>query len=429
MWEISRKNLFYSKCSRIFVGNSALTMSKSSTEIDALLQKAFEGGASDLKELFDEKLKGYNLTRRQALNLLDIDHTSLTPILSGEAKQINLINILKIASFLELEIAEILPAVLGSQPKGNFAKLDKVNRVSFLAKNFDIERLHKIGFLKKKDDTDAILERILTFFGFNNIIEYKEYGARVEKILFSQTKRSFTTKMRDFSVIAAYRLFELINNPNDYDRKGLLELIPKIKPYCQDVENGLLTVCMALYKHGVTVAFQTSLPTSQYRGGTFFVNDKPCIILTDVNKVYPTIWFALLHELYHVLFDEEDLRKSIYHLTGEPSIFLIDETKPNDFARDFFFDETMFEYIKPFIHNKIIVNRFAKENSIEPSLVYSFFAYYMNELEGKNYYPAFKDCFPDIKLATKRLNPITWSDSKTIKETVELIKSTFELTV
>jgi len=404
-------------------------MNKSSTQIDFLIQKAFQGGNSDLKELFDQKLKGYNLTQRQALSLLDIEYKSLTPILSGDSKQPNLINILKIASFLELEISEILPAVLATQPATNLAKLDKVNRVSFLAKNFDIERLHKIGFLKMKDDTDAILDRILTFFGFGNIIEYKQYEAKVDKILFSRTKRSFTTKMRDFSVVAAYRLFELINNPNDYDRESLVELIPKIKPYCQDVENGLLTVCMALYKHGVTVAFQKSLTTSQYRGGTFFVNEKPCIILTDLNKSYPTVWFALLHELYHVLYDEDELRKSTYHLTGEPSLLLVDEEGANNFARDFFFDETMYEYIKPYIHNRIIVSGFAKENSIERSFVYSFFTRYMDKLEDKNYYAAFKDYFPDIELATSKLNPIVWSDQKAIKETVELIKSTFELTI
>ncbi len=404
-------------------------MNKSSTQIDALLQKAFQGSVSDLKELFDQKLKSYNLNQRQALKLLDIDHTSFTPILSGDSKQPNLITILKIASFLELDISDILPAILSTQPAGNLAKLDKVNKVSFLAKNFDLDRLHKVDFLEKKDDTDDIVNRIVSFFGFDNVIEYKEYGNVVEKILFSRTKRAFTTRMRDFSVIAAYRLFELINNPNDYDRKGLVDLIPKIKPYCQDVDNGLLTVCMALYKHGITVAFQKSLPTSQYRGGTFFVHGKPCIILTDLNKNYPTIWFALLHELYHVLYDEDELRKSNYHLTGEPSLFLVDETGANNFARDFFFDETMYEYIKPYIHNSTIVNRFAREKAIERSFVYSFFIRYMEELEGKNYHAAFKEYFPDINRATSKLNPMIWSDQKSIKETVALIKSTFELTI
>jgi len=66
-----------------------------------------------------------------------------------------------------------------------------------------------------------------------------------------------------------------------------------------------------LFNIGITIVFQPSLPKTQIRGATFLINDKPCIVITDFNKNYATIWFALIHELHHVLFDLETIDKKI----------------------------------------------------------------------------------------------------------------------
>ena len=92
-----------------------------------------------------------------------------------------------------------------------------------------------------------------------------------------------------FWVDSAYRVFKDIANPNEYNREDLKNIIIKVKPYSQDVNDGLLIVCKALYHCGVTVIAQELLPTTQVRGGTFVINDKPCIVLTDYRKSYPTV--------------------------------------------------------------------------------------------------------------------------------------------
>jgi HTH-type transcriptional regulator/antitoxin HigA len=89
--------------------------------------------------------------------------------------------------------------------------------------------------------------------------------------------------MKDFWIKSSYKYFELIDNPNDYSRQNLVELIPKIKPYTQNVETGLLTVFQALFNIGITVVFQPSLPKTQIRGATFLIKNKPCIVITDFN--------------------------------------------------------------------------------------------------------------------------------------------------
>jgi HTH-type transcriptional regulator/antitoxin HigA len=90
--------------------------------------------------------------------------------------------------------------------------------------------------------------------------------------------------MKAFWVASAYQCFKSIDNPNEYDREALKDIIVKIKPYCQDAENGLFTVCKTLYNVGVTLIFQNHLTLTQIRGGktagkqkrefTFLTNSK-----------------------------------------------------------------------------------------------------------------------------------------------------------
>ena len=89
---------------------------------------------------------------------------------------------------------------------------------------------------------------------------------------------------------------------------------------------------------GVTVIVQTQLLTTQVRGGTFIINGKPCIVLTDLFKKYPTIWYTLIHELHHVLYDLETISLTNFHITGDPDLFLIEE-KADDFAREYFLEK------------------------------------------------------------------------------------------
>jgi Zn-dependent peptidase ImmA (M78 family) len=213
--------------------------------------------------------------------------------------------------------------------------------------------------------------------------------------------------MKDFWIKSSYKYFELIDNPNEYSRDELLDLFPKIKPYTQNVKDGLLIVFRALYNIGVTVVFQPLLPKTQIRGATFIVNGKPCIVVTDFNKNYATIWFALIHELHHVLFDLDLIEKVRYHLTGEPDLFLIQEDKANQFASDYLISEEKMRYIEPMIHNELLVSKFAKECQIHPSIIYAQYQFRKSET-GQHYWAAFKEYFPKIDDAKKKLNMSNW---------------------
>lgn len=399
-------------------------MTKSGYSIDKLLEKSFQPLEYDLKYLLDQKLSEYDLSRSKVISLLNIDKVSFEDIINGQAKQPNLINILKIAEFLEIDLNDAIPAILKNQTPENIKSISRAKKTSFIAKNFDIKKLHKIGFFDESDDVDYLSARILSFFGYASITDYETH---LITPLYSKTKRTFSDKMKNFWVNSAYQCFKSINNPNEYDREALKDIIVKIKPYSQDVANGLFTVCKALYNVGVTVIVQNHLTLTQVRGGTFIVDRKPCIVLTDLNKKYTTIWETLIHELHHVLYDLESIASSGFHLTGDPDLLLI-EDKAEDFSREYFCGYDEYKYIKSQIHNVYLVNRHAKELEIHPSFIYSSFRQFEKKIHNKSYYGAFLEHFPDYSLAIKDLHPVTWQENS-ISEVSENLKTIFELNV
>jgi len=392
-------------------------------DINNLLISIFsEKNSIDVKEEFEQKLISYNISKTKALKLLKIDKDVFEEIISGTAKQPNLIHVVKIAEFLNIDINQFIIIVLKNQSHDNIASIENARKATFLLKNFDVKVLTQLGFFQSSDDTEKLVHKVLSFFGYSTIKEFEE---QLEEPLYSRTKRNFSDKMKDFWIKSAYQTFRVINNPNEYDRNRLKDLIVKIKPYSQDINDGLFIVCKALYNIGVTVIFQDYLLTTQVRGGTFIINDKPSIVLTDFNKKYPTIWFTLMHELHHVLFDFDLIETNSFHLTGDDDLFLIEE-KADSFARDFFMSEDKFHFIKKYINNPFLVSKFAVENEIHESLIYSLFTWYQEKIYGKNYHAAFKGYYPDYKNALRKLNPISWNDIN-IKVTSEKIKSILEI--
>jgi HTH-type transcriptional regulator / antitoxin HigA len=392
--------------------------------INILLQKALLGSSKDLNlvELLENKLSEYNLTKSKVYALLNIDKDSFEAIITGAAKQPNLISVLKIAQFLELDLNDFIPAILRNQTSHNFGSIEKANEASFIAKSFDIKSLKKVGFFGESTDSVELSKRITTFFGFENVFEYDN---EITDHLPSKSKRTFSDKMKAFWAKSAYRCFQAIENPNNFDREELKELIIKIKPYCQDPEQGLLTVCKALYNVGVTVIVQKHLTTTQVRGGTFIVDGKPCIVLTDLFKRYTTIWETLIHELHHVLYDLDTVESTKYHLSGDDDLFLIEE-KANEFSREYFCGLEYFKFIKPHINNPFIITKYAKDWEIHPSFIYSSFRFYQEALHGKQYYGAYNEYFPDYYLAIRDLHPLTWRENS-IAEVAEKLKQIFEI--
>lgn len=384
--------------------------------INEILNKSFKANL-DFEKLLTDELKSTGLSKTHFERLSGIQHKSLDAILKKSSKQTDIVNLLKLGEFLELSLEDLLILHFKDRPSDEIKELQNSMDITYINKNFDLKTLANLDFIKINDSVEDLTVRICNFFELNSIYDYER---ELNVALYSRTKRSSSDKMKDFWIKSSYKYFELINNPNDYSRESLIDLIPKIKPYTQNVEKGLLTIFQALYNIGVTVVFQPLLPKTQIRGATFFINNKPCVVITDFNRNYATIWFALIHELNHVLFDLETIENTKFHLSGEPDLFLLQEDKANEFASEYLLSSEKMRYIEKLINNPLVVNRFAKECQIHPCIIYSQYQWRQSEL-GNNYWGYFKEHFPDVNLATKNLNVSNW-DSESLRIVAEKIR-------
>lgn len=381
----------------------------------------YEGEIKPLRVLFDERLSKYKISQRQAELILGVNTRALDSILDNESSRVDSIYVIKICQFLGIDEKVFYKQYVKELSKDLIAEVEATRKRTFIAANFDLANLKKAKFINSISDFDAIESRVKEFFGLNTIYDYSNKGYIPA---FSKTKRSVANLMREFWVRSAYTQFEIYNNPNTYSEQELINLLPKIRPYTRNVELGLKTVVQALYHIGITVIYQPSLPTTQVRGATFIINEKPCIAITDLNKNYATIWFALLHELHHVLADYDAIKRQVFHMTGELefNFALVHEPEADMFARRYLLSEEKTKYIAPHIENSYIVNRFSEESQIHPCIIYSFYRYDMGKQNKGNYWARFQEFFPPVEPALKQIgDALLFEESTAIRSAQEYI--------
>lgn len=372
-----------------------------------------------LKELFEEKLRELELTPTAALGILGMQHRALYGILEGSQKIVDFTNLIKLSSFLQIPKEDVIKMYVDSLQR-NFPSLTVSNpdKVRFIKENFDLAVLKKAGVIESITDFGHIEGRLLSRLGLRSIFEYRRPDLSVA---FSsghfQPKNELT---RAFWIKAARTCLEEISNPYEYDRKALIDFFPHIRWYSTKVEHGLVEVVRVLYRIGVTVIYQPPLQALQLRGATFAVNDKPCIVLTNYQGFYPTLWFALVHELYHVLFDWQEILENRYHLTDDDNQELPvreREAMADKFAREYFVATENLQLAKRYINDADYIRDFAHSNNVHPSFFYVFSAWDAGSGNRSAWARARKNDV-DYRIAVKVLD-LPWTEQKPIDDVMK----------
>lgn len=341
----------------------------------AVLNKEYCHNMSDgktLRELFDDRIKQLGMSFRGALKVMNVENKSLSPILDGTARQPSLLVMLKLGYFLGMDISEVVKSYTSQFTPDMMADIQRVRVLPYIIEQFDIKTLEAINFLHKDMSASEIADRLNKFFGLSNIFEYgHDFGYAL-----SSARSSSSGKMRAFWLRTALCQLRHIANPHPYRRAELVALIPKIRIYSRDESNGLTAVMKALFHHGITVIYQPSIKGVGIRGATMVIKGKPCVVISDYAKKYPTLWFSLMHELYHVLYDLEDISTRAFHISSdEGDLFLTQEERANRFARAFFTDGSRMKFIQPYLTSPLLVEKYAGEWGIHPSIIYANDAY------------------------------------------------------
>jgi len=387
--------------------------------IDAAVEPSINiDDTASIKDLYTERKNNLKLSDRQIQKILGMDKNTLNPIINGEAKQINFINIVKLAHFLGVSVNDLVKIYVPELDSKQIGEIQRAREAGYIVENFDISTLTKIKFLKSGLSSKELSDKIKKFFGLEVLYDYSD-----DKLLpvFSRTKRNSNDLMRNFWVRSALAQFKEISNPYPYNRKGLTDLIPKIRPYTRDTKNGLVKVLKALYSVGVTVIFQPSIEKLQVRGATMVFNKKPCIVLSDLQNNYPTLWFALLHELHHVLFDLEEIEKRTYHISsGEGDLFLMNEEKADDFAQNYLLNESRLKFASGYISSNYNIEKLSKEWGIHSSVIYAMYCYRTKEWAFYNKY------IPKMDEALQLLNTHPFERETLIESAREIKKLIYD---
>ncbi|SFH05591.1 ImmA/IrrE family metallo-endopeptidase [Pedobacter insulae] len=346
-------------------------------EIDDLLNRIFREDSKlnyyPLNELFEQRLAYLDITTHQALRIMEIDHKTLSAILTGEAKKVDFLTIAKLADFLEVSHEEIINKYFQLVSDTHNEAISAAKRRSFIVNNFNLPSLKKIGFINSINEFDEIEKRINSFFGYDSIFDHSKHKVTAA---FSSGKRTTNKENLSFWYAAAKQSLDRTPNPYQYDREGLIEFFPQIRWHSINVEKGLLLVAQALFKLGVTLIVVPKFTKDLHlRGATLAYRDKPCIVLTKYTNFYATMWFALIHELFHVLYHWDEILNEKYHISGETESMRISETEANEFARKYLFSDEKMDIVRDRIDEHRYVKQFAEQNHVHHSIIYTFYSW------------------------------------------------------
>jgi hypothetical protein len=259
------------------------------------------------------------------MKIINIEAKSFDGFIQGSSTKIDFLTVIKLATFLEIAPSVFIDKFLSKVTEENNSIIERTKVRNHIIKHFDLDALRNSGFIDTVSDFEHVERKILEFFGYTSVFQYK---SNIEIPVYSKGKVSSNEKTLKFWVNMAYATIEKIYNPNEYDRQGLVKIFPTLRAYSLNVENGLLQIFKLLFRLGITVVFIPKMYKNLHvRAATFCINDKPCIAITNYKDYYSTLWFSLFHELYHVLYDWDEIigTEGSTHISAGMSTGTIDE--------------------------------------------------------------------------------------------------------
>ncbi|POZ56195.1 hypothetical protein LYSIN_00978 [Lysinibacillus sphaericus] len=160
----------------------------------------------------------------------------------------------------------------------------------------------------------------------------------------------------------------------NYSKDALLESLDKFKILAlnNDYKKSLKSARKLLNRLGIYLVFYNAIENSKVRGAVTTYIDKPAIFISGRFKTHDHTWFALMHEIGHLI---------LHYVPGEQIITMendiIDfddvdkkENEANVFARDFFIKESAYKkYVSKMNFDEHSISEFADSQRVLPGIV------------------------------------------------------------
>ena len=130
---------------------------------------------------------------------------------------------------------------------------------------------------------------------------------------------------------------DIMNTTNSFSVERLKEKLPKMLTLVQLQPNGFETQLKKMCSDaGVKLIYINHIPHALVNGCARWIDDSPCIQMTDRQKRNDVFWFSFFHEIGHIL------------MHGKKDVFLedveyLDQQKEKELEADRFASETLLD--------------------------------------------------------------------------------------
>lgn len=246
--------------------------------------------------------------------------------------------------------------------------IDK-NELKELDQRFKFSSLFSELGLSLNEQANEMLKllKISSFEQFNSVyanlkVNFMEDGGRIEPIA------TWLNLAEEEVIIQNVDLSQ-----KKYDKKDLLASLDKLKLITlnHDYKKSIQSARKFLNQLGIYLVLQEALPNSKVRGALTTYRKNPAIFLSDRFKTHDHIWFALLHEIGHLIHHYPFKEAVVTMEADQESVDRSEEEKKaNQFARDFFINQTDYENFTSLNNfNKATIEQFANSQKVLPGIV------------------------------------------------------------
>lgn len=162
----------------------------------------------------------------------------------------------------------------------------------------------------------------------------------------------------------------------EYSKDILCDIVPTLKDIASntDFPASLKSCRMLLNSVGVCLVYREAIGNSRVRGALTTYKEHPAIYISGRYRTHGDSWFAICHELGHLL-DGFDPRKTGISIDETDELKSTDEsdTRANDYARSFFVNSNDYaKFTQKTTFSDASIKKFAAEQGVAPGIIVAF---------------------------------------------------------
>lgn len=317
--------------------------------------------------IIKEYLEEYRITQKELAERIDSSEKHISNVLKGNNR---------VTEEFALKLEKVITSVPASYWLNYEAKYrEQIAREEELLRvqNWDLRELAKRFRFKEvfKGLELSVVEQAIEMLKLLKISDYRNFES-----VYGNIAVNFMQDGGEKEAIAIWlnmceAEIEIQNaeiDDIDYKETNLMKNLEKIKllAYNNKTDASINSCRKLLNKIGIYLVFCEPVTNSKVRGALTSYKGHPVIYLSGRFKTHAHTWFALAHEIGHLLLHYSKTGVILSFEDGDDS----KEQQANQFAREFFVDTTQYdEFSKRTKYTADEIRKFAKGQKVLPEFV------------------------------------------------------------